>query len=365
MFIVHRIVFIVNIFFVLLLLGAYAAPWIDPRQIWWISLLGLAFPFLWLANAVFVVYWAVFLKLRLLYSFAAMAIGLPHFSAFVQLKPSRDDNNDHHLNRIISFNTHFFGYGEKKIDTRPFFDFIKEQEPDVICLQEFLSEKTGRKNYVQKLNEAMGKNGHIYFDECLRSLDTIQREFGLVIASKYPMLDSGYIEFRKGSNNRCTWADIDIKGTRMRIYNVHFQSIKFDPEDYAFVKGGKEADQEEKLNKSMNILKKLRLGFEKRSEQAEMVIKHMEQCPYPVLLCGDFNDTPVSYAYGRFRKMKDAFVESGSGFSRTYAGKMPSFRIDYILGSEALFFKNYHPENRFFSDHRVLVADFGFEANNE
>jgi endonuclease/exonuclease/phosphatase family metal-dependent hydrolase len=364
MFIVHKIIFPINLIFFVLLLGSYATPYVDPREIWWISLLGLAYPFLVVINVIFVIYWTIFLKLKALYSLAAVFLGLNHFSHYVQFSSKKDDNDDHHLYRMISFNTHFFGYGEKKVDTRPFFDFIKEQEPYLVCLQEFLSESAPRKNYVSKLSGAMGQKVNIYFDKCLRAMDTLQRNFGLVIATTQPIIDTGFIEFVKGSNNRCTWADINFKGTRIRVYNVHFQSIKFDPEDYKFL-NGKEEEQEEKLNKSMNILKKLRLGFEKRAEQVEVLLKHMKSCPYPILLCGDFNDTPVSYSYGQFSHLKDAFVESGVGLSRTYAGKMPSFRIDYILGSEEITFKNYHPSGKFFSDHRTLVADFNVGLKNE
>jgi len=84
---------------------------------------------------------------------------------------------------------------------------------------------------------------------------------------------------------------------------------------------------------------------------------HIYDCPYPVVLAGDFNDTPVSYAYNQTRKyLTDSFVESGSGVGCTYIGDFPSFRIDYVFHSEEIESANYTTLDYHFSDHKPVYC---------
>jgi endonuclease/exonuclease/phosphatase family metal-dependent hydrolase len=98
------------------------------------------------------------------------------------------------------------------------------------------------------------------------------------------------------------------------------------------------AEKEEQVKeKSKRIMRMMKNAFQKRAVQADLVADHIKTSPYPVILCTDLNDTPISYAYHRLKKnLNDAFTESGSGFGHTYTGFYPSFRIDYILISESL-----------------------------
>ena len=96
----------------------------------------------------------------------------------------------------------------------------------------------------------------------------------------------------------------------------------------------------------------------KRAEQAATLREHLNQCPYPVIVCGDFNDTPVSFTYRTVRgDLKDSFTESGKGTANTYNGKLPSFRIDYILYSPKFTSYNFEVSTLNHSDHYPISCD--------
>jgi endonuclease/exonuclease/phosphatase family metal-dependent hydrolase len=69
-----------------------------------------------------------------------------------------------------------------------------------------------------------------------------------------------------------------------------------------------------------------------RAEQAEQLRAHILSSPHPVIVCGDFNDTPNSYTYHHIAAgLTDAFEEKGFGLGTTFGGALPMLRIDYLL----------------------------------
>ena len=105
------------------------------------------------------------------------------------------------------------------------------------------------------------------------------------------------------------------------------------------------------------IIRKIKTASEMRAEQVRKIREHIDNSPSKVVVCGDFNDHPVSYSYQKIRKnLKDAFVESGRGIGRTYVGKLPSFRIDYILHSKGFNSYNFKTINFRMSDHLPVTC---------
>jgi endonuclease/exonuclease/phosphatase family metal-dependent hydrolase len=101
----------------------------------------------------------------------------------------------------------------------------------------------------------------------------------------------------------------------------------------------------------------------KRAEQAATLKASISISPYPVIVCGDFNDPPGSFTYHTVSGgLKDSFVESGKGTANTYNGKLPSFRIDYILYSPVFKSYNFKVTNIDHSDHFPVSCDL-FEAD--
>ena len=149
------------------------------------------------------------------------------------------------------------------------------------------------------------------------------------------------------------YVDMLIHGDTIRVYNLHLESIGFQSSDYQFVeeitKG--QAEQAALRRASSSIVRKLLRAFNFRSQQTEVVIKSLSECPYPVIICGDFNDTPLSFAYHSISKgLDDAFIQAGFGLGNTFNGKLPPMRIDYILYSPE--FEAYD-----FNVHRIDLSD--------
>jgi endonuclease/exonuclease/phosphatase family metal-dependent hydrolase len=110
-----------------------------------------------------------------------------------------------------------------------------------------------------------------------------------------------------------------------------------------------------KQQSGQRIMKRLKIAFEKRAIQAETICQHISASPFPVLLCGDLNDTPVSYCYRQFNDLLyDAFVESGNGIGQTYVGEVPSNRIDYIFYDASFKSANFETHQVYHSDHKPV-----------
>jgi endonuclease/exonuclease/phosphatase family metal-dependent hydrolase len=118
-----------------------------------------------------------------------------------------------------------------------------------------------------------------------------------------------------------------------------------------------DSGESETLGEIKSISASLRKGFITRSIQAKLVKKNIDSSPYPVLVTGDFNDTPVSYSYRRIRRgLNDSFVTSGYGAGFTYKGNYPANRIDYILYDNELESRSFNILKVKYSDHYPVVA---------
>jgi endonuclease/exonuclease/phosphatase family metal-dependent hydrolase len=138
---------------------------------------------------------------------------------------------------------------------------------------------------------------------------------------------------------------------------MHLQSIAFSKADYRYMIDLKNDVETEDVNHSRSIIKRLKTAFVKRAHQADLIRKSIDQSPYPVVVCGDFNDTYASYARQTISgNLLDAFIESGNGFGKSYIGEFPSFRIDYLFHSKI--FKSYHFQTIMnpLSDHYPIVC---------
>ena len=140
------------------------------------------------------------------------------------------------------------------------------------------------------------------------------------------------------------------------------QSIRFNKNNYSFITNSKALKDDERLKEIKDISFRLRDAFIKRASQAEIISKHIRNSPYPVVVCGDFNDVPVSYSYRTMKKnLNDSFVEAGKGIGTTYMGKFPSFRIDFIFHSKEIKCLNFDIPNVKLSDHFPVTSKFVLE----
>jgi len=150
----------------------------------------------------------------------------------------------------------------------------------------------------------------------------------------------------------------------IRIYNLHLESIRFGNDDYSFYSQLTDPDKDATPIKegSKRMIWKMRKAFMLRSKQVHQLARHVKASPYPVILAGDFNDTPSSYTYHQLTTdLSDAYKEAGEKFMEgTYSGKLPSFRIDYILHSKEFHTLSYKKFDVDLSDHFPIAATMVF-----
>jgi endonuclease/exonuclease/phosphatase family metal-dependent hydrolase len=352
----NNIILFFNWLIIILLIGAYLAAYISPVQAWYFAFLGLAFPIILLLNACFVVYWLFNLNWNILYSLVTMVIGFYTVQRFIQFGTVKKENEANTLN-IIDFNAKSFGAFEGvKYDKELFFETLTTIKPDVLCFQEFVSMNTPIDKPMFKQLMAEYKQ---FYKFNLQETESAVTSYSISILSKHPIVNSGFVE-RLNENGNCTvFSDILFNKDTIRIISTHLKSIAFDKNDYKTVAEINETNKNSNLNylNIKNIASKLKNAFIIRSKQAEAIRKFIDESKHKIILTGDFNDSPASYAYNIIKgNMKDAFKESGSGFSSTYIGKMPNFRIDYILADKDFEIYNYKPHVMNFSDHKMISA---------
>lgn len=341
------------------LLLSLVARYISPLLFWLPAFFGLAFPLFFILNIVFIIYWLVQFKPAIVFGLIALGLSLTTAYKYVQVSiPNKSSNKPL---KVTSYNCMLFdlyNWSRNKESRSKILANLTEINADILCLQEFYtSEQSGDYNNVDTLRHLLHTNYyHSEYTTTLRKVD----HWGIATFSKYPIINQGKLIFHTSSNNICIYSDIVVNKDTIRVYNVHLQSISFSKGDNKFLDDViSEKDAEDEMLNSRNILRRLKRAFLKRTQQVNMIVTHMKTCRYKVIICGDFNDTAASYAYYQLSKnMKDCFIEKGLGFGRTYAGKWPQFRIDYILHSKNLSCGNYKRSRETFTDHYPITAYF-------
>ncbi|MEI6576754.1 MAG: endonuclease/exonuclease/phosphatase family protein [Bacteroidota bacterium] len=346
-------------FFIVLLLICYLSPIINPQRFALPALIGLAYPFLVVINFVFAIIWLAYGSKRAVLPFLAIAIGfqplLRHIQFnFIDKKASKEQS----LN-IMTFNVRLFDYyNHDKPDnvTAQIYAFLKDNNADILCFQEFFN-KDGREFPVVPTLETVlqSKGHHIDYYTTRRKTD----HYGLATFTRLPIIDTGHILTPETHGNYAIYTDLRWKNDTIRVYNIHMASMHFSPEDYNFYHEitTQKSDNQGIKSGSIKIAGKLINAFKKRGIQADMIAEHIKKCPYPVIICGDFNDSPCSYTYHKLSgDLKDAFVESGYGLGKTYSGSFPSLRIDYILYDKRYQAVTYKTHHQMLSDHYPVSA---------
>ena len=189
------------------------------------------------------------------------------------------------------------------------------------------------------------------------------KKHGLATFSKYPIIDKKPLLF-ENTTNFSSQTDINVNGKKIRIFNNHLESIRLKRENYNFIDSLEFKSDIERRRGAYDIFKKLNIAFEHRAKQAETIGRHIENSPYPAIVCGDFNDTPVSYVYQKVRgDLKDAFIESGTGLGGTYNGNLPSFRIDFIFHDPGFKSYNYTRKKVNYSDHYPIISTLNITSS--
>jgi endonuclease/exonuclease/phosphatase family metal-dependent hydrolase len=343
---VKYIILIVNLIAILSLLMAYLSGYVSPEK-WWIpSFFGLAYFIILGVNLLFIVFWLVISPKYMLLSLVIILAGWGILTRYIQLQ---EKTTEEESLKILSYNVHHFrgtaGNSQEKTSGE-IIRFLNEQKADIICLQEVRL----RQNKIFNLAKTVDEMEFINHYQYARTSST----FGSVTMSRYPIISMNEIRF-KNSRNITIYTDIVANGDTVRVFNVHLHSYGIDPKDYTIMESGVTSEQD--LKEAREVGSKLKRGFQMRASQVETIRVMIEESPYPVIVCGDLNDVPASYAYQQLRKgLKDAFVSSGKGLGSTYFNRLPSLRIDYIFHSPVFESFNFQTYDIRHSDHLPVSA---------
>lgn len=328
----NKVVLGLNIVLTVLTIIAYILPFMAPKVFPILSVFTLVMPLMLVFNTIFFVYWLLQLKRQMLLSGIVLLLGITFISKFYRFS-AKDAEPVEADFTLMSYNVRLFNLYSWLPDTdiaQKIPAFVKEQDPDVVCLQEY--NKVGNGAFSQY------KHSFIY---------TPGKQSGHAIFSRFPIINTGNIQF-PGSANNVVYADIKKGGDTLRVYSMHLQSIKISPDIHENI------DEQ----KSKVIFYRISEAFKRQQLQAEMVQKHKDDCHYPMIICGDLNNSAFSYVYRSVKgNMNDAFEEAGSGFGRSYNYKYYPARIDYIFTNKNIEVKEFETFAKFInSDHFPIMT---------
>lgn len=315
-----------------LLLLSFILPFLPPKTFSLLAVVNLGVSFLIILNVLFFLYWIFQLKRKFMLSFVVLLIGYFSFGSLYKFSASKKIENPQNM-KVMNYNVRLFNLyewiPEKGIETK-IIDFIKRESPDVLSIQEYHPQKNIDFSFFKyKFEKLSGKK--------IKS--------GQAIFSKFPIVNSGSIEFPDTANN-AIFADV-VKGKdTIRFYNIHLESMHIDTKV-----------ENLKKENSERLFKRIGTTFKMQQFQTELFLKHKQQCKYKIVICGDFNNTAFSYVYRQIKgDLNDTFKEAGNGFGRTYDFKFFPVRIDFIFADKAFNVNGFQAYNQHYSDHYPIMT---------
>ena len=345
----------INILFAASLLISYLAIKINPEDFAFPAFFGLAYPYILLINFVIALIWAINLRFEAFISVIVIALGFNHLSNYIRISKPRENNQG--TFRVMSYNLRLFNYFEtpkRKDSEKRILEYLKTIHPEIICFQElFITGNPEAKD--EEIRKSLGGN---YYSH-IKLLGRIKNQYyGIATYSKYPIIKKGEI-IHPASASLSIYSDIVVDKDTFRIFNNHLQSFRLKKMERSLIEELTTSEENQKGGEIKTLSSSLKKGFARRALQAQLVKNYVVSSPYPVIVAGDFNDTPISYAYRKIRKgLNDAFVKSGYGAGFTYRGNYPPNRIDYILYDNKLVSTKFEILKVNYSDHYPIMASF-------
>lgn len=322
------------------LLCRYASD-VSPETGRFWALLALSMPGVLLLNLAALLYWLLRRRwLVCLLPLAALGWNGSYVSAMVQ--PPRLKNTSEAADlRVATLNAFNFDLGESRYRTaHSVAQLMARNDVDVLCLQEF----------------------PVFADTPVDSLlgfftphfpYSVQDGWEAVV-SRYPIVNHRYAQFAD-SWNAYLWTDLAIGDDTVRIISVHLQTTGIAALRASY---RKDHDREAPVEK---LLGEVERNSRIRARQVHELEQLIDSARGPLILAGDFNDTPSSYTYRRIaRRLRDGFRAAGHGYGSTFRHLGGVLRIDYLFSNDSLRCVGYRTLPDAVSDHRAVIADFRF-----
>lgn len=293
-----------------------------------LACLGMVMPFFLVANLISLF---VLLMVRWRWAFipiVAFLVCIPAIRVYLPLHfPSEAPPGSI---KIISFNVG--GYAFNKPNPNPLDTIVKyliRQNADIVCLQE---DKSTKYNTTEPFDTLYPYNDTVHVNSPTNPLIN-----AVGIHSRYPIVKKERISYESRTNGSVAFFLL-IDGDTVIVVNNHLESTHMNDTDrqhYTDIING-DMNSDEARAETRHLIDKLGVAMIKRAPQAEAVHQYIEQHrSYPIIVCGDFNDTPISYSRRTVAQgLTDCFVETGNGPGISYNVRGFYFRIDYMMCSE-------------------------------
>lgn len=334
---------------------AYLSTGVSPNRNWWLAFFGLMAPFLFLGNFILLLCWIVRWRWWFAVPCLVLLCGIGHLRALMQFRLKKEYSEQvTEVGRPISvmtYNIHGFRYRQqgynRNVDSIA--AYVRRVRPDVICFQEFQTASRADQRRIDSLLRAWP---HREFNDASAGRAGV----GTAVFSKFPIVAIRKLRFDNPGNSSSMYVDLLLDGgDTVRVFNNHLQSTQIDANIQQRVEqldvGGDTRQFVRRVGSN------LRSNYKRRAVQVDTISELIARSPHPVVVVGDFNDTPVSYTYRHMRGgLLDPFIEVGGGWAYTYNRLFSMLRIDYVFCSEDFTPVIYRSDNLPWSDHNPVYV---------
>lgn len=347
------------IFMLVTLIGSV----VSPDKIILPAYFALIFPIIIIVNIGFVIFWMLIRKWFFLLSLSILLFSASEISNtfplhFGKIKPTVSSNSI----KFLTYNTKMCGELKKhtRLSHNKVIQYVLDSDADIVCLQEFTVSSKEEYLTLEDVYRIFKKYPYkqIQFKQK-------NKENGVATFSKYPIIKKEKIDYPSNYNNSI-YSDINIHGKTIRVINNHLESNRLTENDKDLPRKLKDNfDANNLTGITRHFSHKLGVAYKLRAVQADSVAKVIGKSPYKVIVCGDFNDVPSSYAYTKIKgRLKDAFAETSAGLGWTFNDRYYHFRIDYILYDSSAFTPIVYKADKVnYSDHYPVLCQINIENN--
>ena len=335
--IVDGVMMILSVVAGLAMIFTLLSPYIHPSRYWIFPVFGLIAPAVYAVVVLFTLYWIIRWRWRVAAPLLLLLI-LGFFKVSLFLKPELRRHYGEEARygsgtiTVMTYNVRSFYSDQKKWSFDSVAMLIHQVDPDIICIQEFglKAEDMDRMDallpeYTRSSVPTDSSDGNSLF-------------YPIAVYTKYRVLGTASTILRESPyEGQSTWVDLRIGEDTVRIINNHLHSTSITADDEEFLSKKEFLSDTASSAKVKSIVRRFHNNSVLRANQADTIAQVIRQTHHARIVCGDFNDTPMSYVYRTMSKgLDDAFSSCGKGYSYTFRGFMDALRIDYVLYSEPL-----------------------------
>jgi endonuclease/exonuclease/phosphatase family metal-dependent hydrolase len=345
--------YVVSVTLAIALVVCYISPYISPTSLGSLTIVAIFSPIIY-TSVVICTLLMIILKRWIMAGILLLLvlIGIPHLSKFYNIAFMRpaEVTTDRNSFTLMSYNVRGFYDDNGDVAVDDFVDYLERRGlPDILCIQEFASATEG----VDKIDSLyLNTFKNYYVSECVEA-----GSIKLKTYSRFPFVAKSEGNISGLNSGTSAWVDVVVLDDTMRLFNNHLYTMSISESDSEDISEGTILQDG---NRVRSIIDRIDNNSSIRAKHAELLKEVINSSPYSHIVCGDFNDTPMSYVYSTLSDgLNDAFIEHGTGYRSTFRPMRSLLCIDYILYSNGIKAYSYEADkSATLSDHLPLRVQF-------